>query len=119
MEGGRERIHGIIHCTGGGQAKCRDFGNGVRYVKDNLFELPPLFAAIYESGEIPMKEMFQVFNCGHRIEFYVDEKEAQGIMDIASSFNIDSRIVGHVEKSSNGNTNEVIIKSHGEEFVYN
>ena len=119
LEGGRERIHGIIHCTGGGQAKCRDFGNGVRYVKDNLFELPPLFAAIYESGEIPMKEMFQVFNCGHRIEFYVDEKEAQGIMDVASSFNIDSKVVGHVEKSSNGNTNEVIIKSHDEEFVYN
>ena len=119
LEGGRERIHGIIHCTGGGQAKCRDFGTGVRYVKDNLFELPPLFAAIYESGEIPMKEMFQVFNCGHRIEFYVDEKEAQSIIDIASSFNIDSKIVGHVEKSSNGNTNEVIIISGGEEFVYN
>ena len=118
LEKYRDSIDGIIHCTGGGQAKCRDFGNGLRYVKDNLFELPPLFKAIYESGEIPMKEMFQVFNCGHRIEFYCDESVAAGIMDIASSFNIESRIVGHVEQS-NGNDNEVIIKYQGEEFVYN
>lgn len=119
LEKCRSGIDGIIHCTGGGQAKCRDFGNNVRYVKDNLFELPPLFKAIYESGEIPMKEMFQVFNCGHRIEFYCDSEEtAAGIMEIASSFNIESRIVGHVEQS-NGNNNEVIIKYQGEEFVYN
>ena len=119
LEKYRSGIDGIIHCTGGGQAKCRDFGNNVRYVKDNLFELPPLFKAIYESGEIPMKEMFQVFNCGHRIEFYCDTEEtAAGIMEIASSFNIESRIVGHVEQS-NGNNNEVIIKYQGEEFVYN
>ncbi len=119
LEKYRSGIDGIIHCTGGGQAKCRDFGSNVRYVKDNLFELPPLFKAIYESGEIPMKEMFQVFNCGHRIEFYCDTEEtAAGIMEIASSFNIESRIVGHVEQS-NGNNNEVIIKYQGEEFVYN
>ncbi len=119
LEKYRSGIDGIIHCTGGGQAKCRDFGNNVRYVKDNLFELPPLFKAIYESGEIPMKEMFQVFNCGHRIEFYCDSEEtAAGIMEIASSFNIESRIVGHVEQS-NGNNNEVIINYQGEEFVYN
>ena len=119
LEKYRSGIDGIIHCTGGGQAKCRDFGNNVRYVKDNMFELPPLFKAIYESGEIPMKEMFQVFNCGHRIEFYCDSEEtAAGIMEIASSFNIESRIVGHVEQS-NGNNNEVIIKYQGEEFVYN
>ena len=119
LEKYRSGIDGIIHCTGGGQAKCRDFGNNVRYVKDNLFELPPLFKAVYESGEIPMKEMFQVFNCGHRIEFYCDSEEtAAGIMEIASSFNIESRIVGHVEQS-NGNNNEVIIKYQGEEFVYN
>ena len=84
-----------------------------------MFELPPLFKAIYESGEIPMKELYQVFNCGHRIEFYVDESAASGIIDIASSFNIKSRVIGHVEMSSNGNTNEVIIKNNGEEYVYN
>lgn len=115
----RENIHGVIHCTGGGQAKCRDFGHGIRYVKDNLFDLPPIFKAIYESGEIPMKEMFQVFNCGHRIEFYCDESAAQGIMEIASTFNIDSRIVGHVEKLEDGKTeNEVVIRKDGEEYLY-
>ena len=116
----RENIYGIIHCTGGGQAKCRDFGAGVRYVKDNMFELPPLFQAIYESGEIPMKELFQVFNCGHRIEFYVDSEEAAaGIIEIAKSFNIDARIVGHVESLPEGSANEVIIRHEGEEYVYN
>jgi phosphoribosylformylglycinamidine cyclo-ligase len=84
-----------------------------------MFELPPLFQAIYESGEIPMKELFQVFNCGHRIEFYVDESVASNIIDIAKSFNIESKVIGHVEMSSNGNTNEVIIKCDGQEFVYN
>ena len=66
-----------------------------------------------------MKELYQVFNCGHRIEFYVDESAASGIIDTAASFNIDARVIGHVEMSSNGNTNEVIIKSNGEEYVYN
>lgn len=84
-----------------------------------MFDLPPLFQAIYESGEIPMKELYQVFNCGHRIEFYADESVASKIIEIASSFNIESRVIGHVEKSSNGNTNEVIIKCNNEEFVYN
>ena len=115
----RSSISGIIHCTGGGQAKCRDFGKNIRIIKDNLFDLPPIFQAIYESGEIPMKEMYQVFNCGHRIEFYVDESVASKIIEIASSFNIESKVIGHVEMSSNGNTNEVIIKSNNEEFVYN
>ncbi|MBO4637399.1 MAG: hypothetical protein J5685_09670 [Clostridiales bacterium] len=117
----RGSIDGIIHCTGGGQAKCRDFGKGLRYVKDNLFELPPLFAAIYESGEIPMKEMFQVFNCGHRVEFYCNSEEAAaGIIAIASKFNIDARIVGHVEKTSAADgSNEVLIRYGGEEFLYN
>ncbi len=113
-------VDGIIHCTGGGQAKCRDFGKNIRYVKDNLFELPPLFKAIYESGEIPMKEMFQVFNCGHRVEFYCNSEEAaQGIMAIASKFNIESRIVGHVEALPEGSDNEVVIRYGGEEYLYN
>ena len=116
----RGNINGIIHCTGGGQAKCRDFGKNVRYVKDNLFEFPPLFKAIYESGDIPMKEMFQVFNCGHRIEFYCNSEEAAaGIIAIAKSFNIDARIVGHVEGLPEGSENEVVIRYGGEEFLYN
>ena len=116
----RGSVNGIIHCTGGGQGKCGDFGKNVRYVKDNLFEFPPLFKAIYESGQIPMKEMFQVFNCGHRIEFYVNSEEAAaGIIGIANSFNIDAKIVGHVEGLPEGSRNEVIIRHEGEEYVYN
>ncbi len=102
----RANVDGIIHCTGGGQGKCGDFGKSVRYIKDNLFEFPPLFKAIYDSGQIPMKEMFQVFNCGHRIEFYVDSEEAaQGIIEIAKSFNIEARVVGHVEALPEGSAN--------------
>ena len=115
----KDSISGIIHCTGGGQAKCRDFGKNIRIVKDNLFELPPIFKTIYESGEIPMKEMFQVFNCGHRIEFYCDESVAEGIIEISKSFDVDARIVGHVEALPEGSDNEVIIKYNGEEFLYN
>ena len=118
LEKYRESISGIIHCTGGGQAKCRDFGKDICIIKDNLFEFPPLFKAIYESGEIPMKEMFQVFNCGHRIEFYCDPSVAQAIIDIAASFNIDARIVGRVEARAEGAGNQVIIRNNGEEFVY-
>ena len=119
LEKYRDSISGIIHCTGGGQAKCRDFGKNIKIVKDNLFEFPPLFQAIYESGEIPMKEMFQVFNCGHRIEFYCDESVAQGIIDIAKSFNIDAQIVGHVEALEQPGENVVVIRKNGEEFIYN
>ncbi len=115
----RSSISGIIHCTGGGQAKCRDFGKNIRVVKDNLFELPPLFKAIYESGEIPMKEMFQVFNCGHRIEFYCDESVANSIIEISESFNVDARVVGKVEALDNEGPNEVVIRYEGEEFIYN
>ncbi len=119
LEKYRDSISGIIHCTGGGQAKCRDFGKNIKIVKDNLFEFPPLFKAIYESGEIPMKEMFQVFNCGHRIEFYCDESVAQGIIDISKSFNIDARIVGHVEALEVPGDNVVVIRKDGEEYIYN
>ncbi len=114
----REQISGIIHCTGGGQAKCRDFGKNIRIVKDNLFAFPPIFQVIYESGEIPMKEMYQVFNCGHRIEFYCDESVAEGIMKIAGKYNIESRIVGRVEALPEGSENQVVIRANGEEFIY-
>ena len=114
----RSSISGIIHCTGGGQAKCRDFGKNIRIIKDNLFDLPPIFQAIYESGEIPMKELYQVFNCGHRIEFYCEESAASGIMEIAKKYNIDSRIVGRVEALPEGSENQVVIRSNGEEFIY-
>lgn len=114
----RNRISGIIHCTGGGQVKCRDFGYGVRYVKDNLFELPPIFRAIYESGEIPMKEMYQVFNCGHRMEIYCEPEIAAELIAISSEFEVDARIIGRVEASENPDQNEVLIRSGDEEYKY-
>ena len=114
----RENISGLIHCTGGGQVKCRDFGKNIRYVKDNLFPFPPIFEAIYASGEVPMKEMFQVFNCGHRMEIYCDPTVAQDIIDIARSFDVDARIVGRVEALSEGQPNEVVITYGNEEFRY-
>jgi len=114
----RASISGIIHCTGGGQAKCKDFGKNLRYVKDNLFPFPPIFEAIYASGEIPMKEMYQVFNCGHRMEFYCDPTAAQSIIDIAAEFGIEGRVVGHVEALEDGSPNEVVIQTAGQVFVY-
>ena len=66
-----------------------------------------------------MKEMYQVFNCGHRIEFYCDESVANGIIDIAKSYNVDAKIVGHVEALPEGSANEVLIKANGEEYLYN
>ena len=114
----RASISGIIHCTGGGQAKCRDFGRSLRYVKDNLFAFPPVFQAIFESGEIPMKEMFQVFNCGHRMEFYCEASAAQDLISIASSYGVEAQVVGHVEALPEGSPNEVVIEAYGEKFVY-
>lgn len=115
----RNRISGIIHCTGGGQVKCRDFGHGIRYVKDNLFSRPPIFQAIFESGDVKQHEMYQIFNMGHRLEIYCDPDAADSIINTALSFNLDARIIGHTEKLSDQNAaNQVIIKDQGEEFTY-
>ena len=118
LAGHRSSISGIIHCTGGGQAKCRDFGKNLRYVKDNLFSFPPIFQAIFESGEIPMKEMYQVFNCGHRMEFYCDASAAQALIDIAAEFGIEAKVIGHVEALPEGSSNEVVIQNNGQKFTY-
>lgn len=114
----RSRISGIIHCTGGGQVKCRDFGHGIRYVKDNLFEMPPIFKAIFESGEIPMKEMYQVFNCGHRMEIYCEPDIASDLIAIASKFGVEAQIIGRTEASGNPDQNEVVIRSGSDEYIY-
>ena len=111
-------ISGLIHCTGGGQAKCRDFGQGIRYVKDNLFPAPPIFQAIRSSGDIAPAEMYQVFNMGHRLEIYCDETAAAKILAICSRFGLPARQVGYTEALP-GTGNEVIIRDQGEEFRYN
>ena len=112
---GKKSIHGLIHCTGGGQAKVVKFLDGKKVVKDNLFQTPPLFEMIQSESGTTWKEMYQVFNMGNRLEFYVNEKNAQTIIDIAKSFNIDAQIIGHVE---NAPKNEVFIKSPYGDFSY-
>jgi len=114
----RPDIAGMIHCTGGGQVKCRDFGRGLRYVKDNLFPMPPIFEAIRSSGEIGDAELYQVFNMGHRLELYCPEQKAEAILAIAAGHGLDARVVGHVEASPDPDRNEVIIKAEGQEHRY-
>jgi len=95
----RKDIHGLIHCTGGAQTKVEKFIKNKRVIKNNLFDLPPLFELIQNESGTGWKEMYQVFNMGHRLEFYVNEKDAQAIIDISRSFNIDALIVGRVEEA--------------------
>ncbi len=92
-------IHGMVHCSGGAQTKVLHFVDNVRVIKDNLFPVPPLFQLIQEQSKTDWKEMYQVFNCGHRMELYVPAEVAQDIIEISKSFNIDAQIVGRVEKS--------------------
>ena len=93
----RPHIHGLIHCTGGGQTKVAKFAQNVRIIKDNLFPVPPLFQLIQESSGTPWREMYQVFNMGHRMEIYLPAEHAQTVIDLARSFNIGAQIIGHVE----------------------
>ena len=112
---GKKSIHGLIHCTGGGQAKVVKFLDGKKVIKDNLFATPPLFEMIQKESGTTWKEMYQVFNMGNRLEFYVSEKNAQTIIDISKSFGIDAQIIGHVENAAQ---NEVFIKSPYGDFSY-
>lgn len=93
-------IHGMVHCSGGAQTKVLHFVDNVHVIKDNLFPVPPLFKLIQEQSKTDWKEMYQVFNCGHRMELYVKEEIAQDIIAISKSFNIDAQIVGRVESSA-------------------
>lgn len=92
-------INGLIHCTGGGQSKVLHFADQVKVIKDNLLPIPPVFRLIENESGVDRKEMYQVFNMGHRLEIYTDESSARRMVEIGQSFNIDSRIIGHVEKS--------------------
>ena len=93
------QIHGMVHCSGGAQTKVLHFVDNVHVIKDNLFPVPPLFQLIQENSKTDWKEMYQVFNCGHRMEIYVPAEIAQDIIEISKSFNIDAQIVGRVEQS--------------------
>lgn len=97
---GRKSIGGMVHCSGGAQTKILHFVDNLHIIKDNMFDVPPLFQLIQNESQTDWKEMYQVFNMGHRLEFYVDESVAKGIIDISKSFNVDAKIIGRVEASS-------------------
>jgi phosphoribosylformylglycinamidine cyclo-ligase len=89
----------MVHCSGGAQTKVLHFVNDVHVIKDNLFPIPPLFKLIQEESKTDWKEMYKVFNMGHRMEVYVPQEVAQSIIEISKSFKIDAQIVGRVEKN--------------------
>jgi phosphoribosylformylglycinamidine cyclo-ligase len=93
-------IHGMVHCSGGAQTKILHFIDQLHVIKDNLFDCPPLFELIQKESGTKWKEMYEVFNMGHRMEIYLPESQAQKVIDIAESFKIEARIVGRVEASS-------------------
>ena len=95
----RPSVHGMIHCTGGAQTKILHFIDNLHIVKDNMFPVPPLFRMIQSNSGTPWEEMYKVFNMGHRMELYVSPDDAAHIIAIASSFNLDARIIGHCEAS--------------------
>ena len=98
---GRDSIKGMIHCSGGGQTKILHFAENVHVVKDNLMSFPPLFQLIKEQSQTEWREMFQVFNMGHRLEIYTDKSSAEQMIKIAAQFNIKAQIIGYTEPSEN------------------
>ena len=111
----KKNIHGIIHCSGGAQTKILHFVDKLHIVKDNLFDIPPLFNLIKEESNTDLKEMFEVFNMGHRMEVYLEEKYAQEIIDRAKSFNIEAKIIGHVRPALE---KQLTIKHENSSFIY-
>jgi phosphoribosylformylglycinamidine cyclo-ligase len=111
----RSQIHGMVHCSGGAQTKILHFVNNVHVVKDHLFPVPPLFDLIQKESGTDFKEMYQVFNMGHRMELYVSPERAEEIIQISESFGIPAQIVGHVEAFSG---KKLTIRSSFGEFIY-
>ncbi|NDV44320.1 AIR synthase related protein [Flagellimonas sediminis] len=110
-----EDIHGMVHCSGGAQTKILHFVDRFHIVKDNMFPIPPLFKLIQEQSGTDWKEMYQVFNCGHRMEIYVNEHVAEDVISISKSFDVDARIIGRVEPSE---TKKLTIQSEYGKFEY-
>jgi len=104
-----------VHCSGGGQTKIMHFIENLHVIKDNLFPVPPLFELIQRSSGTPWEEMYRVFNMGHRMELYVAERDAAAIIEIASGFNLDARIIGHCEPAT---SRRLTIRAAQGEFVY-
>ena len=111
----RPEIHGMVHCTGGAQTKVLHFVNDkCRVVKDNMFPVPPLFRLIKEQSGTDWREMYQVFNMGHRMEIYVQPEHAEQVMSVSKSFNIDAQVIGHIEEGARS----LVIQSEFGEYNY-
>lgn len=108
-------IHGMVHCSGGAQTKILHFVDNLHVVKDNLFPIPPLFKLIQEQSKTDWKEMYQVFNCGHRMELYVSPEVAEQIIEISKSYGVNAQVIGKVEASE---TKKLTIESQYGTFVY-
>jgi phosphoribosylformylglycinamidine cyclo-ligase len=115
LEKHREQIHGMVHCSGGAQTKVLHFVDNLHIIKDNLFDVPPLFRLIQSESQTDWKEMYQVFNCGHRMELYVPAAIAEDLIQISRSFNIDAQVIGRVEKNRG---KKLTITSEFGKFVY-
>ncbi len=111
----RPNIHGMVHCSGGAQTKVLHFIENLHVIKDSLFPIPPLFKLIQEQSGTSWQEMYKVFNMGHRLEVYLEEKYAQCIIEISQSFGIEAQIIGRVEAAE---SKKVTIRSEFGEFVY-
>ena len=111
----RSKVHGMVHCSGGGQTKVLHFTENVHVIKDNLFATPPLFRMIQEESKTAWQEMYRVFNMGHRLEIYTDAESANRMIEIARGFHIEAQIVGRVEASAN---KSLTIRSEHGEFIY-
>lgn len=111
----RRAIHGMVHCTGGAQTKVLHFVEGKRIVKDNWHAVPPLFETIAREGKTPARELYKVFNMGHRLEVYLPESEAQQVIALSESFGVPAKIVGRVEEAA---TNELVLDTPYGIFEY-
>ena len=115
LDSHRKHIHGMVHCSGGAQTKVLHFVDDVHVIKDNMFDVPPLFKLIQEQSGTDWKEMYKVFNMGHRMEIYIYEEYADQIINISKEFGVDAKIIGRVEKNKG---KKLTIKSPYGEYVY-
>jgi len=111
----RGQISGMIHCSGGAQTKVLHFVDNVHVIKDNMFPVPPLFSIIHEQSGTDWKEMYKVFNMGHRLEIYLPAEYAEKVIEISKAFNIDAQIVGYCQASDK---TELLIESEFGKFEY-
>jgi len=112
------QVHGMVHCSGGGQTKIQHFAPHLDVMKNNLFPIPPVFQLIHKHSGTPWQEMYKVFNMGHRLEVYTDKATAQKVIDISTSFGVQAQIIGEVRAPAEEGNGQVTIRSDNGEFVY-